>query len=416
MDLRDRVIARYVLSKRAGQIVDPVAVSNAMAERLKLFGTFEGHLRNLQQGAIAKLKAIRANDPNAIPRGDAKDLLGEVNSYDRMITQTRLLTDHNFFKYFRDMWELSLAILQQFNLPSALRGKIERTAKFWASKQMPKTKRNKATTIEDRYDFTITLYLDQLATVRDQHAAIVEALAKGKPMSEGDGKIKAGPFTLVNTGGFKDEVMNEVATTVQKAASLMTAHGLGKVCYGEILVSKKVGRANVLAFYLQGSDEMFVRAGLRVNVDSVRTVMHELGHRLHRKFLASKDRQLAQLYSKYNVRKMVDRGPAVDPSKVPPVGEEVPYKGTTLVVQQIDWATKKVRLVDKAGGPGRFSVPIVDYNAVLKGETPSADPSPEGFVTTYAGKSPEENFAEMVSFYCLDKLSPGQVADLEAIL
>src|SRR6185369_1797654 len=196
MDLRDRVIARYVLSKQAGQIVDPVAVSNVMAERLKTFGMFEEHLRKLQQGAIAKLKKIRANDPNAIPRGDAKELLDEVTAHDRIITQTRILTDHDFFRYFRDMWELSLAILQQFNLPSALRGKIERTAKFWASKQTPKTKRNKATSIEDRYDFTITLYLDQLATVRDQHAAIVEALAKGKPMSEGDGKIKAGPFTL----------------------------------------------------------------------------------------------------------------------------------------------------------------------------------------------------------------------------
>ena len=49
MDLRDRVIARYVL-KTAGQIVDPVAVSSDMAARLGKFGTFEPHLRKLQQG------------------------------------------------------------------------------------------------------------------------------------------------------------------------------------------------------------------------------------------------------------------------------------------------------------------------------------------------------------------------------
>lgn len=408
MELRDRLVLRYRLSS---QIVDPAAVSNEMAGRLNTFGKFESHLRKLQQGALAKLKEVRARDPHAIARGEAKPLLDEVTAHDQMITLTRILTDRDFFLWFRDMWVLSLAVLQQFNLPTPLRRKIEQTAKYWASKQSPKTKKNKGVGIEDRYDFTISLYLDQLETVREQHAAILDALAKGKVMSEGNGKIQAGPFTLVNTGGFSDEIMNDVANTVQKAAALLTQHGLGKVCYGEILVSKKVGRANVLAFYLKDSDEMFVRAGLRINVDSIRTIIHELGHRLHRKFLAGKDREISSLYAKYNTRKTL----RLDNPEPPPIGDSVPYKGKEIFVTRIDRLKGKVWLGEPGGNPDRYSIPLRDY-ALFKGSAPSAEPNPKGFVTPYAGKSPEENLAEMVSFYCMDKLSSEQVEDLEVIL
>lgn len=408
MDLRDRLVIRY---KLADQIADPSAGTATFGQHLEQFSKLEPFLKNLQ-GPIDQLKELRARDPNAIPRGDAKPLFDQLTSNDPLYMAAQVATMRSFYTWFNGAWQLALSILQQFNLPAPTRRKIEQMAKFWASKRNPKPKRNNATSLEDRYNFVFSVYFDQLKILREQHAALLEALAKGAPMSEGDGKIKAGPFTLVNTGGFSEAVMNEVSNTVQKAASLMTAHGLGKVCYGDVLVSKKVGRSTVLAFYLQDSDELFVRAGLRINVDSVRTVIHELGHRLHRKFLSGKDRQIDQLYIRYNTRKEV----GLDGPEPPAIGTVVKYKGKDIVVTRIDYAKRTVWLGEPGGNPNRFSVPIKDYASVFSEEPAGSEASPKGFVTPYAGKNAAENFAEMISFYCLDKLSPEQVKDLEAIL
>lgn len=53
-------------------------------------------------------------------------------------------------------------------------------------------------------------------------------------------------------------------------------------------------------------------------------------------------------------------------------------------------------------------------NAV-KGLKPKSVPG-SGFITPYAGKDADENFAEMVSYYCLDELPQDQVELLEKVL
>lgn len=401
----------------ADAITDPSAASSTIAERLKVLGSLEPSLRTLQEIA-SKVKEVRARDPHAIARGDVKPLFDQLLVGDRLIVIARTVTTRDYFVWFRDMWELSLAILQQYSLPAPVRRKIEQTAKYWASKQSPRSKRDKSTAIEDRYSNVISLYLEQLETVRGQYAAILEALSKGKPMSEADDlKVKAGPFTLVNTGGFKDDVMHEAATVVEKAAGLLNKKGLGKVCYGDVHISKQIGRSRVLAFYMKDSDELFVRAGIRLNVDSLHTVLHELGHRLHRKFLASKDKELSRLYAKYSVKKMVNQDrEELDKSKIPPVGETVTYKGDELAVIGFDFSKRVVKLVNKLNPKQTFSAPLESYGVLIKGEPDVTKVNPLGFVTPYAGKNKEENFAEMVGFYCTDELSAEQVKDLEGIL
>ncbi len=400
----------------AEAITDPSAASNAMAERLKVMGSLEPSLLALQEIAT-KVKEVRARDPQAIQRGDVKPLFDQLLAGERLIAVARNVTTNDFFVWFRGMWVLSLSVLQQFSLPAPIRRKIEQTAKYWATKQSPRSKRDRSTAVEDRYGNTISLYLEQLGTVREQYAAILEALAKGKPMNEADDlKVKAGPFTLVNTGGFNEDVMQEAGAVVEKAAKLLMAKGLGKVCYGDVHISKQIGRTRVLAFYMKDSDEMFVRAGVRLNVDSLHTVLHELGHRLHRKFLQSKNKEIAQLYMRYEYKSRVrqDRG-EIDESKIPPIGEEVTYKGDQYRVIRFDRFNRIVQL-DQVSDPKHFlKVPLQTYGVVFKGEIETKT-NPIGFVTTYAGKSAEENFAEMVGFYCTDDLSAEQVKDLEAIL
>jgi len=419
MDLRDRVVFRFE-HRQADAVANPGALTGTMATRLETFGKFERFVPPFLE-AISEIRKIRAQDPAAIARGDAKHLWDQLTSpeAEMMRRQLLVLTSRDFFLWFRDSWELALAILQQFVLPSPIRRKVEQAAKYWATKQTPKNRRDRSTTKEDSYASLLTLYLEQLETVRSQQATFTEALAKGKPMSEAnEAKVKAGPFTLINTGGFNDDTMNGAAVVVEKAGAIMQKKGFGRICYGDINISKKVGRSNVLAFYMKDNDEFFIRAGVRLNVDTLHTVLHEFGHRLHRKFLTSKNGLIDKLYGKYKTRSTfkLDQEP-IDKSTLPAIGDEIVVKGETLVVTVIDWLAKKVRLKVKDLPDSRrtFSVPFDSVGIVFRGEQEKAVKT-KGFVTQYAGNSPEEMFAEMFAFYCTDELSPEQLEDFKPII
>lgn len=419
MEPRDHVAFRFE-RRQADAVADPAALVGARATRLETFGKYERFVPPFLE-AISEIRKIRAQDPAAIARGEAKHLWDQLTSPDAemMKRQLLVLTSQDFFLWFRDSWKLSLAILQQFLLPAPLRRKIEQASKYWATKQSPKTVRDRSTTMEDRYGNLLTLYLEQLETLRNQQAAFTEAIAKSKPMSEAnEAKVKAGPFTLVNTGGFKDDVMQSAAEVCEKASRILTSKGFGKVCYGDIHITKQIGRGRVLAFYMKDSDEFFVRAGVRVNVDTLHTVLHEFGHRMHRKFLQAKNKDIETLYRKYKTRSWIrsDDGP-IDPSKLPAIGEEVTLKGETLVVVALDYIARKVRLKPKDVPDSRrtLSTSFSDFNIVFKGEVEKAT-KPSGFITQYAGKSPEEMFAEMFGFYCTDELSPEQLEDFKPII
>ncbi len=75
-----------------------------------------------------------------------------------------------------------------------------------------------------------------------------------------------------------------------------------------------------------------------------------------------------------------------------------------------------MKLVSKTNPKQTFSAPLESYGVLFKGEADVTKVNQLGFVTPYAGKSKEENFAEMVGFYCTDELSAEQVKDLEEIL
>lgn len=407
MELHKRVATRYRLAEAIANIPN---LASEIGRNLVKFVEFEQTARDYQ-GYLAEIKKILARDPYS---EDQKPYWEKIDSH---LVEYRLgiWVSHNYYLWFRDTWELSLAVLQQFSLPAPLRRKIEQTAKYWASKQKAKSYRFKGTQL-DKFDTIISTYLTQTETILDQFSAITEALSKGKPMSEDDGsKLKVGPFTLVNTGGFKPEVMNDVAETVKKATSLIMAKGYGKILYGDIMVTKKVGRSNVLAFYMMNSDELLIRAGLRMSVDSIHTVLHELSHRLHRKFLQSKDQKIRALYQKYKIQK--DYG-SVDSSMAPQVGEEVEHKGKTLVVDRIGYSGRDltIHLYNKAEPDRKYSVPLKHYVEIFKTEEAGSRPNQKGFVSGYAGKSDGENFAEMMAYYFRDQLSEEQLKDLEEVL
>jgi hypothetical protein len=314
---------------------------------------------------------------------------------------------------------LCLALLQQYELPPAIRKKVENATKFWSKSRFgaPRTKARSGTV---EYDLVMIEGYQRLCEeLHDQERLFADALAKGRrgddPEVAATRKVNVGPFTVVNTGGFDEATMRGAVDIVREAARVMEAVGLGKVCYGDVLISQRIqNNRNVLAFYLPAHDEMFIRAEAPKEEDTLRTVCHELAHRLEHKFLSSKKREIERLYRglKNHDLSLVRDLPA------PTIGDTITDKGKPFLVTGFDPIYESVKLTpvdpkDAAAPEGRrvqFSISLVGYHEKKGLRFDSS------FVTSYAKTSAGENFAEMVSFYALGKLPAALVGPLEAIL
>jgi hypothetical protein len=327
------------------------------------------------------------------------------------------------FLYLREHAQpLFWAILQQLSLPANLTKKVQAASKYWTKSRLNAPRRDKRPWASGfRGIEAPAAYLEQMSVWREHMALARECLAKGVPHGEGTkSKVQAGPFTLVNTGSFPDEVMENVKQAVLKAAKGLTSVGLGKICYGDILVSKQIkARSNVLAFYIINSDEMFVRADAKATHDIVQTICHELAHRLEHKFMGSPNRAINSLY---NTIARYDGVQAGAVSGWPEVGRRIKYKKLDLVVSKVDKVGNKITF-EQPPAPGlikrkRYSAPLewwvenIDVGAKIE-----RSPDFNGFITPYAKKGgPGENFAEMVAYYALGELPAALVALLKPVL
>jgi hypothetical protein len=234
----------------------------------------------------------------------------------------------------------------------------------------------------------------------------------GKGHEESGTSQEAGPFTLVNTGGFSDKVMTDVAQVVQQSAKLLQKKGLGKLCYGKIQVTNTIQRSTrVLAFYQRNTDELYIRANFKGGkIAAVRSVCHELGHRLFYKFLQSKKNEIQRIYVilKGQESDRVDQLVG-DKSAWPSLGEEYQEGRRTFIVDDVNYLA--VRLYQKDDPSRRFKLPLKSWMLNKMQDATSGT-----FVSRYASTDPSENFAEMIAFYAQDLLPEAQVNMLEGIL
>lgn len=294
---------------------------------------------------------------------------------------------------------LFLKLLQDYKLSPSDRKVIERAAKEFAKTRKQRVPAEKV----------VGTFLKNLEDYRLYLATAERVLAQGEVHTEESGTtLKAGPFVLVNAGGFDDRVMKEAAKVVEQAARLLAAKSLSRVCYGNIQVTNTVGRSTrVLAFYMQNSDSFFIRANLKGKVGpALASVLHEMGHRLHHKFLQSKDAGIRDIYRQI---KSKTSEMARDRSLWPPIGTEV--KGKQGVYKVVGYTTSKGEVLlalESLTTPGRQATISITGWMFNEGKTP--------FVSSYAATEYAENFAEMIAFYCQNLLPDDQVALLETVL
>ena len=404
MDLVRRIAVRHAL-RTADAVDDPEGALKEI-ERLDLVRKFEGFVTT-----FAELEPL-------VPKMREAEAVMQQPDHPQQATMMRFWSDNRYkflfkvthgYKTLRNIagYDLFLAFLQQYDLPPALRKKVEAADKFYSRASIQKPPRGKE----------VEVYLKYLTAYRDHLELAKAVLSQGQPRGQGGTDVgaktkQAGPFTVVNTGGFSDETVEEAAKVVAHAAGLLQKKGLSRVCYGEILLSNTLSRASVLAFYLKEKDEMFVRANLKGKQhDAVRTVIHELGHRLHFKFLKSKDRDIRAIYYKLGTKEQDRKRELInEPSLRPQPGETLVSKGKTYEVQRVDY--DKVHLILKDQPERKATMPLVAW-IEMKGLDWA---KPSTFVTPYAAKNHEENFAEMIAAWCADRLPAEQVTMLEAVL
>jgi len=311
--------------------------------------------------------------------------------------------------------KLFLSLLQNLAMPPKTRKQVEMASRFY----LKVTKLRLKTHGASRYMEMLDGYEKYMALVRKHAETARVAVREGKEHAEGETRIKVGSFTLVNTGGFSDKVMNEIADVVQKAQAYAKSSGVGKVCYGEVQVTNTINKSNYAAFYLISSDELFIRANIKADRDVVKTVLHELGHRYEHKFLAGKSRDIEHLYQLLSGQ---ERTRKYDRDDLPKPGDEITEKGKTYRVVHVLPDRRmgyKVILSQPDDPRVRASIGIEGYKE-MQGEKPrnfDEEPNYKGYVTDYAKKGgPTENFAEMFAFYCLGRLPVLQSVPFEALL
>ena len=299
-------------------------------------------------------------------------------------------------------------ILQQYKISSSSDRKlIEQASKEFSKERLQRPKREVA----------VEALKKKLEIYRSYYDAAERVVRKGElHTDEGSGTTEvAGCFTLVNAGGFSTDQVADVVKIVEKASTLVKAKGFGKICYGTIQVTNKIGGSKELAFYVLKTDEMFVRGNLKGKQNpAVGTFIHELGHRLHIKFLMSKNDQIKAMYDSLkrgedgSVKDLLG-----DKSKWPQPGEPYEEKGRVFEVDRVglNQALNYTVYMHLKGEPKvRVTIPLQGWMAV-KGYRPK-----EVFITPYARTSYSENFAEMFESYILDTLPDGQVQMLETII
>lgn len=399
-----RIAARHILAANVG---DPRQLLELFKKVSLVTAKYEAdlpELRRLQRDDIPELKFRSKtrefwNDPQF---EEARATLKKYEMAVRKLMVSPKYDYENLVKF--GAQTLFLSILQQLELPPKLRKQVESCSKFYSRSRVQMSTEETA----------IDVYTKMLEGVR-QHAKIAEeALRVGRPHSaETNTKIPAGSFTLINSGGFSTEDVTEAVKIVEKAEKLMRSIGLGKVCYGDIMLTQRIAQANLLAFYLVGKDEMFIRVDLKGKAhDAVRTTCHELAHRAQFMFLKDRTAEIKAIYKRLAHISDSDEDLKHIRDAIKP-GDTLKYKGETLIVDQVllthrgDWSIK----LKVEGDPASFRMSLKNY-AEVKGLLSTAGK----FVTNYAKKDPDENFAEMVATHALGQLPQDQVEMLEPLL
>lgn len=332
----------------------------------------------------------------------------------------RVAVANTFIKLSNDgALDLVLATLRSYKLTRPQLLELQRASKFFYKK--PASVGN-AVKDEDGYFKS----LEQM--VKWFH--LIESIIERSDVCSSEAHCQAACFKIVNGGGFPAKTIALAETQVTEAAKLIEKKGFGDLCYGEVIVTNKLARDNVRAFYLQSDDRMYVRANVRDKgrreypvgpSDVVYVIVHELGHRLEHRFMTETGKRFQrEIYAEYRA---AHRFAEYDTTTVPyhSVGTRVkmPFKGGLEEVEVVQ--PSKMQAISNPGAIvlkkiGQEDGPsyVITRDAWYK--LLGAKMHGDHFPSDYAKTSPGELLAELFAHYVLGKLEGRNLRDFDKMM
>jgi hypothetical protein len=147
---------------------------------------------------------------------------------------------------------------------------------------------------------------------------------KDKDDTEDTGLIqKVRGFDILNQApSLKEKDYDIIVEDFKKAMTLIERSGVihsNSVFYGNCVISPEISKKNVLAFYTLKEDAIYLKPSTKDRGDRVKTIIHEIGHRIWYKFLSS---EIKDSWAKWHIACEYTR---VD-IKMPSVGDTLPFK------------------------------------------------------------------------------------------
>lgn len=375
-------------------------------------------MRGLSAGTTAEERKAYLQTAEKLARYMQRDMLTELEYLDQKgIASARFLaTTHaralNGMSHHSGLNPV-LAVLREYRLTPDERKLLETTAADMQRRSLrgPARGTDVATYRRKVWD-----------AIRDYGAAyelVQRMLEGGDDVCEKNECHVGGCFRVVNTGGFDAATMKLATNLMAEGARLVSVAGFPEVCYGDAYVTQRVSRENVLAFYMQDEDRMYVRAKPKKGEEAlaVETIVHELGHRLHRKFGKGIEPKLRGVHADWGRR--YARSPIDAAGYEPAVGETFEQGRRRYEVMAVGkpgpYQTVSYRRILADGSPDPkylpSSMPATKFAMALGRGKRVDDPFP----SPYAMTSPTELFAELFRVVVVGNATDEQRAAFRAI-
>ena len=204
---------------------------------------------------------------------------------------------------------------------------------------------------------------------------------------DNDRVLKVGGFEIIYD---KEKEGKHLKELIGAGCDLLSKHKYEKICYGKVVATPNL-KTPVLANYNIRDDFIRVSNKARKRDDAVRTLVHELGHRLYHKFL--KKSQHEKIKEKYN-EMLADKFQIA-------IGDRFEMDGREITILDTEWTRSGVRyLYSKEGKFYSATAAALSLRKFLgnkEGKETSKKVHPFQ-VSLYARKDAEEFFSEVFSF------------------
>lgn len=214
-----------------------------------------------------------------------------------------------------------------------------------------------------------------------------------------DSLFQEGNFLVHNTINVSGRELEKFKRIIQEVTRMSKSSGvpnLTKTLYGDVYFVAKIRQANLLAWYDYGKDTISVRISKDSEDDLIRSFIHELGHRLWRKFLS---RPIQEQWVRYHSQISSSDVKVEMPKVGEPLGL-IDNKGQNPIIQKIVGTLFFISDTE-----------FFQYRDIKKHLQRQ-----QAYPTVYASTSYEEHFCEALAMYVTNTLPRSHAEMFEKII